>query len=85
MVSRLTGMPAPAAGEAPMAEQPAIETRRARGDQAFEAGRFTCFRRHTGHVDSPRTLVATTPEPLDVTFDLDGGSTRRMAHGADVP
>jgi hypothetical protein len=30
-------------------------------------------------------LVATTPVPLDVTFDLDVGSTRRMAHGADAP
>jgi hypothetical protein len=30
-------------------------------------------------------LVATTPAPLDVTFDLAVGSTRRMAHGADVP
>jgi hypothetical protein len=68
-----------------MAEQAAIETRRARGDQALEAGRLTRFRRHTGHADSPPTLVAITPEWLDVTFDAEDGSMRRMAHGADVP
>jgi hypothetical protein len=46
---------------------------------------LTRFGRHTGHADSPPTLVATTPELLDVTFDVEDGSMRRMAHGADVP
>jgi hypothetical protein len=31
------------------------------------------------------TLVVLSPELQDVTFDLDVGSARRMAHGADAP
>jgi hypothetical protein len=39
------------------------------------------FRKAQGEV----TLVVISPELQDITFDLDVGSARRMAHGADAP
>ena len=39
------------------------------------------FRKAQGEV----TLVVLSPEFQDATFDLDFGSARRMAHGADAP
>jgi two-component system, chemotaxis family, protein-glutamate methylesterase/glutaminase len=68
---RLTSAPAPAEGDTPMSEQLTLETRMARGDQAFESRIF----------EVGRLSPYTCPECHGVLVQLqDGGFTRFRCH-----